>query len=119
MVCAVQGSALSCAEVKVMIRYGQIILSIVLLVVLAYLGLTWCAHKIHFCMTAGQEECHGPFYHARHIFAAFIMTCVLGFTMMWPVGMLMDRWKKDVEREEARIHEKKKQQAVEEFRGKE
>ena len=101
---------------KVLIKYGQILLTVVLLVVLAYIGMTWCIHKIGFCLTNPNEDCQGPFYHARHIFGAFIMACVLIAVLFWPVSVLIDRWKKDVEREEARMQERKKEQAINAFR---
>lgn len=100
---------------KVLIRHAQILLSVTLLAVVAYLGLTWAAHQIGFCM-AMNGECVGPFYHARHVFAAFCMACVLFFILLNPFWALKDRWKKDVEREEARIHEREKQKAIEDFR---
>lgn len=99
-----------------MIRYGQIVLTIVFLIVFAYLGLSWCAHHIGFCMTMQNQDCNGPFYHVRHGLAVFLMTICLALLLMWPVSALCDRWKKDVEHEEARVQERKKERAITQFR---
>lgn len=96
-----------------MIRYAQILFSVVVLAVLAYLGLTWAAHKIGFCMSQGA--CTGPFYDARHTLPAIMMAVVLLLILFWPAMWLSERWKNDVELEEGRIQERKKQKVIEEF----
>lgn len=104
------------AEIKVLIRYAQIIFSLVLLAVVAYLGLSWASHQIGICMTVNpQTECVGPFYHARHAVGIIVMSVVLFLLLSWPVAMLLDRWKKDVEKTEAKVQEEKKRKQIEEF----
>ena len=104
---------MSGAEIRVLIRYIQVIATFLIFIVLYYLGITWSMHKIGFCVISPNESCEGPFYHARHIPGAFISTIVLFLILFFPVSSLMDRWKKDVEREEARIQEKEKDRFLE------
>jgi uncharacterized membrane protein len=104
---------MSNAEVRVLIRYGQIMVSVLLLAIVGYLGMSWCSHMIGSCMTTG--ECPGPFYHVRHLFGVFVMTSLLVFILVPVFWWLQDRWQKDIEREEAKLHEKAKEKSLENF----